>query len=148
MVALWAVAAAGFVAEASAPFTPQLLSPPPYYPRDEATLAQGRTLFAQLCAGCHVLDRDGLGSPLGGVTRVLTQVELLRHTHNPVAVIKSGNRRANALFRRYQVAMPSFDFLPEEQLVGILAPIESETENFKLTPFAVDLTPPIEKRSG
>lgn len=114
MVALWAVAAAGFVAEASAPFTPQLLSPPPYYPRDEATLAQGRTLFAQLCAGCRVLDRDGLGPPLGGVTRVLTQVELLRHTHNPVAVIKPGNLRANALFRRYQVAMPPFDFLPEE----------------------------------
>ena len=44
--------------------------------------------------------------------------------------------------------MPSFDFLPEEQLVAILAPIESETEKSKLTPFAVDLTPPIEKRSG
>ena len=145
LVALSAVAAAGFAAKAPAPVAPQLLSPPPNYPRDEATLGQGRTLFTQLCAGCHVLDRDGIGPPLGGVTRVLTQAELLRHIRNPAAVIESGNLRANALFRRYKVVMPPFEVLPEDQLVAILAHIESETEKSKLTPFAVDLTPPTGK---
>jgi len=145
LVALGGVASACFAAKAPAPEAPQFLSPPPSYSRDEATLGQGRTLFTQLCAGCHVLDRDGIGPPLGGVTRVLTQAELLRHIRNPAAVIESGNVRANALFRRYKVVMPPFEVLPEAQLVAILAHIDHETEKSKLTPFAVDLTPPTGK---
>lgn len=76
---------------------------------------------------------------------MLTQAELLRHIRNPAAVIEAGNLRANALFRRYKVVMPPFEALPEEQLVAILAHIESETDKSKLTPLAVDLTPPTGK---
>ena len=143
--ALAQLATTAFSAQAPTPAAPPLLSPPPSYPRDDATLGQGRTLFTQLCAGCHVLDRDGIGPPLGGVTRVLKQTELLRHIRNPAAVIESGNLRANALFRRYKVVMPAFAALPEDQLVAILAHLESETEKSKLTPFAVELTPPTGK---
>lgn len=152
-----AIASAGFAAKAPAPAAAPLLSPPPIYSRDEATLGQGRTLFTQLCAGCHGLDRDGIGPPLGGVTRVLTQDELLRHMRNPAALIEAGDPRANALFRRYKVIMPPFEVLPEAQLVAILAYIDRETEKSKIIPFAVDLTsptgkevrliPPVEKSS-
>lgn len=145
LAALAAVASHGFAAQAPTPAAPPNLQPPPNYPRDEATLGHGRTLFTQLCASCHVLDRDGIGPPLGGVTRVLTQAELLRHIRNPAAVIDSGHPRANALFRRYKVVMPPFEVLPEDQLVAILAHIDRETERAKLTPFAVDLTPPTGK---
>lgn len=92
-----------------------------------------------------MLDRDGIGPPLGAVTRILTQAELLRHIRDPAAVIAAGNLRANALFRRYKVAMPPFGSLPEDQLVAILAHLDSETEKSKLTPFAVELTPPTGK---
>ncbi|MDP3069086.1 MAG: PQQ-dependent sugar dehydrogenase [Opitutaceae bacterium] len=157
LVALGAIALACFAAEAPTPAATPLLSPPPNYPRDEVTLSRGRTLFTQLCAGCHVLDRDGIGPPLGGVTRVLTQAELLRHVRDPAAVIASGHPRAIALFRRYKVVMPPFAALPEDQLVAILAHIDHETVKSKLAPFAVDLTlptgkevrlaPPVEKSS-
>ena len=92
-----------------------------------------------------MLDRDGIGPPLGGVTRALTQAELLRHVRDPAAVIASGNLRANALFRRYKVVMPPFGALPEDQIVAVLAHIDRETERSKITPFAVDLTPPTGK---
>jgi len=110
LVPLGAVAATGFSARLPIPATPQLRSPPPGYPGDEATLAHGRTLFAQLYARCPVLDRDGIGPPLGGATRVLSQAEFLRHTRNPAAVIESGNLRANAWFRRYTVVLPPLVF--------------------------------------
>ena len=131
LVPLGAVAATGFSARLPIPATPQLLSPPPGYPGDEATLAHGRTLFALLCAGRPVLDRDGIGPPLGGATRVLSQAEFLRHTRNPAAVIESGNLRASAWFRRYKVVMPPLVFLAEEQLVAIVPHLESETEKIQ-----------------
>ena len=145
LVTLGAAASAVFAAQAPSPAALPALQPPPKYPRDEATLAQGRTGFTQLCASCHVLDRDGIGPPLGAVTRILTQAELLRHIRDPAAVIAAGNLRANALFRRYKVVMPPFESLPEDQLVAILAHLDSETEKSKLTPFAVELTPPTGK---
>jgi len=145
LVTLGAAASAAFAAQAPSPAALPTLQPPPKYPRDEATLAQGRTGFTQLCASCHALDRDGIGPPLGAVTRILTQAELLRHIRDPAAVIAAGNLRANALFRRYKVVMPPFGSLPEDQLVAILAHLDSETEKSKLTPFAVELTPPTGK---
>lgn len=145
LVTLGAAASAVFAAQAPSTAALPVLQPPPKYPRDEATLAQGRTGFTQLCASCHTLDRDGIGPPLGAVTRILTQAELLRHIRDPAAVIAAGNLRANALFQRYKVVMPPFGSLPEDQLVAILAHLDSETEKSKLTPFAVELTPPTGK---
>jgi len=145
LVTLGAAASAVFAAQAASPAALPVLQPPTKYPRDEATLAQGRTGFTQLCASCHTLDRDGIGPPLGAVTRILTQAELLRHIRDPAAVIAAGNLRANALFQRYKVVMPPFGSLPEDQLVAILAHLDSETEKSKLTPFAVELTPPTGK---
>ena len=102
------------------PTAPQSARSAKNYPRDEPTLAQGQTLFTQLCASCHLVGGDAIGPPLGGVTDILTRAELLRHIRNPAQVIAEGNPRANALFRRYKVVMPPFEVLPEEQIVAIL----------------------------
>jgi glucose/arabinose dehydrogenase/mono/diheme cytochrome c family protein len=98
----------------------------------------GQALFTQYCASCHAIDRDTMGPPLGGVTRVLSRDELRQQIRNSAAVLASGNVRANALFRRYKLAMPPFETLPEEQVTAIIAYIESETERLKLTPFLVN----------
>lgn len=129
--------------------------PAPAFARDDATIAQGRTLFLQLCASCHVLDRDGIGPPLGGITRLLSPTELKQQLRNSAAVIAAGDLRANALFRRYKVPMPSFDTLSDGQIEAVLAFIDRESEAAKLTPLAVNLTagtdpvarliPPVEK---
>ena len=112
------------------------------YSRDPATLQQGQALFNQYCASCHVIDRDAIGPPLGGVTRLLSQEELRRQIRNPAAIIESGNPRANALFRRYKVVMPPFDVLKDDQVTAILSYLDRETEQSNLTPFAVSLEPP------
>ncbi len=112
------------------------------FPRDAATLTQGQTLFAQLCASCHILDRDAIGPPLGGVTQLLPRSELWGQIRNPAQVIAAGNLRANALFRRYKVVMPPFEVLPEDQITAILAYVDHETERYQLKPFAVSLESP------
>src|SRR4051812_14340132 len=63
--------------------------PPPQqdYPQDETILTQGQALFMQFCASCHAVERDNIGPPLGGVTRLLTRDELLGQIRNPAAVI-------------------------------------------------------------
>jgi glucose/arabinose dehydrogenase/mono/diheme cytochrome c family protein len=131
--------AAAFGAEPGSPLASKFAHPAKSYPRDEPTLAQGQTLFTQLCASCHLLVGDTIGPPLGGVTDVLTRAELLRHIRNPAQVIADGNPRANALLRRYKAMMPPFEVLPEEQIVAILAYVDRETEVAKLKPFTIAL---------
>jgi mono/diheme cytochrome c family protein len=99
----------------------------------------GQTLFAQNCASCHLLTADGIGPPLGGITSLLSEAELLTQITQPEQVIASGDPRANALLRRYKVAMPSFAPLGETKIRAIIAFLASETERQNLSPFAVDL---------
>ncbi len=141
LLAVCAVAAATFAAELASPPTTQPARPAKSYPQDPATLAQGQTLFTQLCASCHLVVGEAIGPPLGGVTDFLTRAELVRQIRNPASVIDSGNPRANALFRRYKVVMPPFEALPEEQIVSVLAYIDHQTQVAKLKPFVVSLEP-------
>ena len=99
----------------------------------------GQALFAQNCASCHLLAGDAIGPPLGGITSLLSEAELLTQITQPDQVIASGDSRANALFRRYKVVMPSFAMLGETKIRTIIAYLASETERQNLKPFAVDL---------
>jgi mono/diheme cytochrome c family protein len=98
----------------------------------------GQTLFAQNCASCHLLTGDAIGPPLGGITSQLSDAELLTQITQPDQVIASGDPRANALFRRYKVVMPSFAMLGETKIRAIIAYLAAETERQSLKPFAVD----------
>ena len=78
----------------------------------EANSAEaGRTLFLQQCASCHALAHDGIGPALGGITSLLSRQELEDRIRNPAGVLAAGDRRANALFRRYKLTMPPFAHL-------------------------------------
>jgi glucose/arabinose dehydrogenase len=111
------------------------------YPLDAPSLAQGQALFTQWCASCHLIARDAIGPPLGGVTQILTRTELLRQIRQPEAVIASGNPRAAALFQRYKVMMPAFTALSEAQIITILAYLDNETTHSQIKPLAVNLDP-------
>lgn len=103
------------------------------------TSDEGRALFAQNCASCHLLTGDAIGPPLGGITSLLSEAELLTQITQPEQVIASGDPRANALFRRYKVTMPSFAMLGVAKVRAIIAYLASETDRQNLTPFSVDL---------
>src|SRR5687768_13261274 len=83
------------------------------YASDNATLARGKTLFTKHCMSCHGLQEDGMGPPLGGITKLLSKKALANYISNPSKAIESGNKRAMALHKRYKLIMPSFEWLKE-----------------------------------
>jgi mono/diheme cytochrome c family protein len=109
------------------------------YAQDDATIARGRMLFSQQCASCHALGQDAIGPPLGGVTTLFTERELVERIHDPAKKIADGDARANALLRRYKVVMPPFAHLASEELAAILAFIDQQSTEQHLKPFAVDM---------
>ncbi|HVU23376.1 MAG TPA: PQQ-dependent sugar dehydrogenase [Opitutus sp.] len=102
-------------------------------------LAKGRVLFGQQCAACHSLQTDSFGPPLGGVTTVLSERQLLDWIRDPQGVLAGGDARANALLHRYHAPMPPFAHLAEEDVKAILAFIAEETTTEHLKPFQVDV---------
>src|SRR6476620_9392188 len=78
------------------------------YASDDATLASGKTFFTKNCVSCHGLQEDGIGPPLGGITKLLSKKALANFISNPSKVIESGNERATVLHNRYKLLMPSF----------------------------------------
>jgi len=59
------------------------------YASDDATLARGKTLFAKHCVSCHGLQEDGIGPPLGGITKLLSKKALVSFISNSSKVIES-----------------------------------------------------------
>jgi mono/diheme cytochrome c family protein len=113
----------------------------------EATVAQGKSLFTQQCASCHAMAQDGIGPPLGGVTNVLTESQMEQWIHDPAKVLAGGDARAAALLRRYKVPMPPFAYLERTQLAAIVAFISQQSAAQHLTAFAVDaVTPAVRPR--
>lgn len=110
----------------------------PGYTQDPTTLERGKVLFAQLCASCHALAEDGFGPPLGGVTMLLTEAELLDRVRDSEELVAAGDARAAALLRRYKAPMPPFAYVAQEDLRAILAYLHRESTVRKLTPFAID----------
>jgi len=104
-----------------------------------ASTEQGQELFVQNCASCHLLVGDAIGPPLGGITALLDEADLVRQITQPDQVLASGDLRANALFRRYKVAMPSFASLKEDQIHAIIAYLSAETDRLELSPLTVNL---------
>ncbi|MCF3651454.1 PQQ-dependent sugar dehydrogenase [Synoicihabitans lomoniglobus] len=114
---------------------------------DTITPAVGRELFAQHCGACHELTIDSFGPPLGGITRLLSTEELTTWISDPAKVLASADPRAAALLARHKAPMPPFAFLGAEKIAAILAYLDTETEARDLTPFTVDLNPPVASAS-
>ncbi|WP_080056117.1 PQQ-dependent sugar dehydrogenase [Spirosoma aerolatum] len=97
----------------------------------------GKALFKTHCVSCHALEQDGIGPKLGGITRLLSEKELIAFMKNPQKAIESGNARAVSLSKRYKMIMPGFDFLKDDELKSIVAYIADETQKNNSQPLVV-----------
>ena len=88
---------------------------------DPALIAKGQVAFSQNCSGCHNFRQDGIGPQLGGLTSVVSADWIKNFVKNPKTVIESGDQRAQTLFEKYNTVMPSFAYVPEEDITGIIA---------------------------
>lgn len=114
------------------------LFPKKDYATDDATIAEGKTLFEKNCTSCHGLQDDGIGPPLGGVTNLLSKKALLNFVSNPSKVIESGDERASALYARYKLMMPPFAGTKESEISSILAYINNQTKLHHIESLAVN----------
>lgn len=108
------------------------------YAADESTLAAGKDLFTKHCTSCHGLQQEGIGPPLGGITRLRTEKELLNFIRDPAKAIASGEERAVAQFNRYKLVMPSFDWMQESEIRAILAYLQQQTQLHQIEPAVVE----------
>lgn len=93
---------------------------------DSATIAQGEVLFNQNCSGCHNFRQDGIGPQLGGLTTQVSSTWIERFVRNPQKTIRSGDKRAQQLFKKYKVVMPAFPALKNDELKSIIAFLETQ----------------------
>ena len=112
------------------------------YSPDPAVIAQGKALFTRQCAACHALASDGFGPPLGGVTELLTPGRLVEWIRDPSKVVAAGDARANALYRRYKLIMPTLAHLTPDDIAAILSYVHGESVAQHLAPFVIDPNAP------
>jgi glucose/arabinose dehydrogenase/mono/diheme cytochrome c family protein len=108
--------------------------------KEITAMAQGETLFEANCASCHALEDAGIGPRLGGITSVMSEEQLLAFIQNPAKVIEAGDVRAKALFEKYKMMMPAFDYLKPEEIRSIITYIAGETKARNIQPLAVKAT--------
>lgn len=111
-------------------------------PTDSVTIAKGQTDYANKCNSCHNFYYDGIGPQLAGITSQ-TSVEWIKNfIRDPKKVIDAGDTTAQRLFKNYKTLMPSFAYLPDEDINAILAflhtkkkllasPIKEDTNDIK-----------------
>ncbi|RYZ33564.1 MAG: c-type cytochrome [Sphingobacteriales bacterium] len=76
------------------------------YSADKQVIAQGQTLFQQKCSACHNFKQQGIGPNLSGITTLMPSAWISSFIHNSQQLVKSGDKRAVALFKKYKVPMP------------------------------------------
>lgn len=90
-------------------------------PLDSATLARGEASFNKNCSGCHNFRQDAIGPQLAGLTTKVSVEWMQRFIKDPQKVINSGDKRAQQLYKKYKVFMPSFAASNDEELNSIIA---------------------------
>ena len=90
--------------------------------------AEGKTLFTENCAKCHMIDRKLTGPALQGVrTRWADSTLLHEWIKNSPKVLATGDKYANDLFRSYNnLAMQTFPNLTDANISDILNYIDAE----------------------
>ena len=88
---------------------------------DSATIAKGKASFTQYCSGCHNFRQDGIGPQLGGLTDSVSADWIKHFIRDPKKIIESGDERAQQLFKKYKVAMPSFTAFTDDEINDIIA---------------------------
>lgn len=88
---------------------------------DSTLIRDGQTAFVQHCSACHNFRQDGIGPQLNPLPKTVSHDWLISFIRDPKAVIESGDERAVALFEKYDIYMPPFGHLTENELNGIVA---------------------------
>jgi len=88
---------------------------------DSITIAHGKASFENKCASCHNFSGNGIGPQLAGIT-LQQPIEWIKgFIKNPKKVIDAGDTTAQKLFKEYKAAMPSFDYLSNEEIDALIA---------------------------
>jgi len=95
-------------------------------PADSITIAKGQNAFANRCNSCHNFNYDGIGPQLAGITSENSVGWIKNFIRDPKKVIESADTTAKKLFEKYKTLMPSFAYLPDEEVNSILAFINSK----------------------
>ncbi len=93
---------------------------------DSVLIVKGQKTFSANCSSCHGFNQDAIGPQLGGITAQVSADWIKNFIKNPQAVIESGDERAQLLFDRYKLMMPSFAHLKEDEVEGIVAFISTK----------------------
>ena len=91
------------------------------YSADRQVIEKGDALFQKNCAECHNFRQRGIGPDLAGVTADASYTYLSKFIVNSQQVIKSGNKRATALFAEYKVPMPAHPQFTPGDLKALLS---------------------------
>lgn len=91
------------------------------YSANKPVIEKGDALFQKNCAECHNFRQRGIGPDLAGVTADASYIYLSKFIINSQQVIKSGNKRAVALFAEYKVPMPAHPQFTPGDLKALLS---------------------------
>jgi cytochrome c2 len=91
----------------------------------EEAIAAGKSIFNANCRTCHRLDQKNVGPALRGVSDRHSIEWNKKFIRNSQALIASGDAEAVAIYNEYnQLAMPSHEFLSDEDVMNLLSYIE------------------------
>lgn len=99
--------------------------------KDSATLARGKNSFTVKCSACHNFNLDGIGPQLAGITSEASADRIKNFIKDPKKIIESGDKTAQKLFKRYKTIMPSFGYLPDEEIDAIIAFINTQKRQIR-----------------
>ncbi|HEX8428858.1 cytochrome c [Hymenobacter sp.] len=91
-----------------------------------AALAQGKTVYTQNCLSCHQADGlgvDGMNPPLSKTSYVLGDKTRI------VKVVLNGLQGVDIDGESYNGAMPSYDFLTDQQIADVLTYVRNSFGN-------------------
>jgi mono/diheme cytochrome c family protein len=116
-------------------------------PEDAASITAGQTLFNGNCKSCHKIHTQSVGPALAGVYDRAPSIEwIVSWVHNSSKVIASGDDYGVKIFEEYKKSkMTDFTTLKDDQILSILAYIQSET---KKGPEVIKETPTPGQQAG
>lgn len=91
-------------------------------------VAEGEQIFKNNCAACHnTSDETLVGPGLKGIGERRPLDWIVKWVHNPQAVIASGDKYANDLFKKFnQAQMTAYPNYSEDQIKSVIAYIDAQ----------------------
>ena len=91
-------------------------------------VAEGEQIFKNNCAACHNTNDETLVGPgLKGIGERRPLEWIVKWVHNPQAVIASGDKYANDLFKKFnQAQMTPYPNYSEDQIKSVIAYIDAQ----------------------